>query len=79
MLFVILRPKIIISTGAGIAIPFMMIGKFFGSKLIFIETGARVYTVSKTGNFMYKYADKFFVQYEVLLKKYPKAILGSLH
>ncbi|MBT5491041.1 polysaccharide biosynthesis protein [bacterium] len=79
LLFVILRPKIIISTGAGIAIPFMMIGKFFGSKLIFIETGARVYTVSKTGNFMYKYADKFFVQYEVLLKKYPKAILGSLH
>ena len=78
-LFLILRPKIIISTGAGISIPFMMLGKLFGRKLIFIETGARVYTASKTGEFMYKYADKFFVQYEVLLKKYPKAILGSLH
>ena len=78
-LFLILRPKIIISSGAGIVIPFMMIGKLFGSKLIFIETGARIYTVSKTGTFMYRYADKFFVQYEILLNKYPKAILGSLH
>jgi len=78
-LFIIIRPKVIISTGAGIAIPFMMIGKLFGSKLIFIETGARVYTASRSGEFMYKYADKFFVQYKDLLKKYPNAILGSLH
>jgi len=56
-LFIIIRPKVIISTGAGMAIPFMMIGKLFGSKLIFIETGARIYTVSKSGEFMYKYAD----------------------
>lgn len=78
-LFIIIRPKAIISTGAGIAIPFMMVGRLFGSKLIFIETGARVYTASKSGKFMYKYADKFFVQYKDLLKKYPNAILGSLH
>ena len=57
----------------------MMVGRLFGSKLIFIETGARVYTASKSGEFMYKYADKFFVQYKDLLKKYPNAILGSLH
>ena len=78
-LFIIIRPKAIISTGAGIAIPFMMVGRLFGSKLIFIETGARVYTASKSGKFMYKYADKFFVQYKALLKKYHNEILGSLN
>lgn len=78
-LFVFIRPKVIISTGAGIAIPFMMIGKMFGSKLIFVETGARVYTASRSGQFMYKHADKFYIQYEELLKQYPNAILGSLH
>ena len=79
LLFMVIKPKIIISTGAGIAIPFMIIGKVFGSRLIFIETGARVYTTSKTGKFMYKYADKYFVQYKELLKHYPSATLGSLH
>jgi len=77
-LFLILRPKIIISTGAGIAIPFMMIGKLFGSKLIFVETGARVTSPSKTGMFAYKHSDLFIVQHEPLLKFFPKAKLGSL-
>ena len=77
-LFIIIRPKVIISTGAGIAIPFMMIGKLFGSKLIFIETGARVYTASKSGEFMYKYANLFIVHYTHLLDKYPNSKIGSL-
>ena len=78
LLFIKIRPKVIISTGAGIAIPFMIIGRFLGSKIIFIETGARIYTPSKTGKFIYKYADLFIVQYEPLRKKFPKSILGSL-
>ena len=77
-LFIYLRPKVIISTGAGIAISFMLIGRYFGSKLIFIESGARVYTASKTGEFIYKYTDLFFVQYKTMKEKYPKSILGSL-
>lgn len=77
-LFVYLRPKVIISTGAGIAIPLMLIGKFFGSKIIYIETGARVITASRTGAFIYKYSDLFIVQYTTILKKYPKSILASL-
>lgn len=77
-LFIIIRPKVIVSTGAGIAIPFMIIGHIFGSKIIFIETGARIFTPSKTGEFLYKFSDLFIVQYEPLRKKYPHSILGSL-
>ena len=77
-LFVCLRPKIIISTGAGIAISFMLIGKLFGSKLIFIESGARIFHPSKTGKFIYKYADLFLVQYDSLKDKYPNSIVASL-
>jgi UDP-N-acetylglucosamine:LPS N-acetylglucosamine transferase len=78
LVFIYLRPKVIISTGAGIAIPFMLIGYYLGSKIIYIESGARVYTASKTGEFMHKYADLFFVQYKTMLEKYPNSILGSL-
>lgn len=77
-LFIYLRPKLIISTGSGIAIPFMFIGHFFGSKLIFVESGARIFTASKTGEFMYKYSDLFIVQYKSLLEKYPNSKIGSL-
>lgn len=78
VLYVKLRPEYIISTGAGIAIPFMLIGKLFGSKIIYIESGARIYKASRTGAFMYKYSDVFIVQYPSMLKSYPNAKFASL-
>ena len=78
VLFFKLRPLVVISTGSGLAVPFLLISKFFGSKIIFIESGARIYSASKTGKFMYKYSDIFLVQYQALLRFYPKAIVGSL-
>lgn len=77
-LFLIIRPKIIVSTGAGIAIPMIILAKKIGSKIIFIETGARVTEPSKTGKFAYKYADLFIVQYEPLLNHFEKAKIGKL-
>lgn len=77
-LFLMLRPKVVVSTGAGIAIPMILLAKKCGSKIIFIETGARVIEPSKTGKFIYKYADLFIVQYEPLLKHFDKAKLGKL-
>lgn len=73
-----IRPNIIISTGAGIAIPMIIIGKKFGSKIVFIETGARVTTPSRTAELCYKYADLFIVQYKPLLEFFPNAKLGTL-
>ena len=78
VLFIKLRPLVVISTGSGLAVPFLLVSKLFGSKIIFIESGARIYSASKTGKFMYKYSDIFFVQYKNLLKFYPKAIVASL-
>jgi beta-1,4-N-acetylglucosaminyltransferase len=72
------KPKYIISTGAGIAIPMILIGKFCGSKIIFIETGARIFNPSRTGKFIYKYADLFIIQHESLKKEYPNAKIGRL-
>ena len=68
------RPKVIISTGAGIAIPTMLLGKFLlGSKIIYVESAAAVIEPSRTGQFMYKYADLFLIQWESLKKFYPNA------
>ena len=73
-LFLKLRPRVVLSTGAGLAIIFCLLCKLFGSKLIFVETGARVTTPSKSGRFMYRYADRFYVQWPAVTREYPEAI-----
>lgn len=75
LLFIRHRPKIILTTGAGIALPMCLIGKIYGSKVIYVESGARVVTTSKMGRFLYKHklADVFYVQWESMLKHHPAA------
>jgi len=73
------NPKYIISTGALCAYPICLIGKIFGKKIIYIESFARIIDLSLTGKKLYKLADKFYVQWEELTLKYPKAIfVGNL-
>lgn len=72
------RPELIISTGAGMVVPTCVIGKLLGAKLVFIETAARVTTASRTGRFLYRFADEFYVQWEPLTKLYPKAKYGGV-
>ena len=67
------KPQIIICTGALSTVPFCIISKIFNSRLIFIESFAKVYTGSLTGRMMYLFADEFYVQWEEMLEIYPKA------
>ena len=71
------RPHAVINTGGGISIACSLLGKLTGAKLIFIESGARVNTPSRTGMFLYKYSDLFIVQWKAMLKYYPKAVYGG--
>lgn len=68
------RPKLVITTGAGIAAPTVLICKYvLGSKIIFIESAANVVNPSRTGLFLYKHCDLFLIQWRTLQKFYPKA------
>jgi glycosyltransferase involved in cell wall biosynthesis len=71
------RPQAILSTGAGIAVPIAAWGRLTGVKVIHVETGSRIYSMSLTGKLMYRLAHLFFVQWETLQKDYPKAIYAG--
>ncbi|WP_338465430.1 PssD/Cps14F family polysaccharide biosynthesis glycosyltransferase [Shouchella rhizosphaerae] len=74
------RPHYVISTGAGVVLPFLISAKIFGAKIIFIESFAKVNSPTLTGRIVYRFADYFFVQWEEMLVHYPKAIFkGSLY
>lgn len=74
------RPKLIVSTGAEIAIPVVLVGKLLRISALYIECGAQVVRPSITGRVMYWLADEFYVQWPELLQAYgPRArYAGSL-
>jgi len=76
-IFIKIRPKYIVSTGAHTAGPMCCLGKIFGSKIIYIETFANSKTKSATGSIVYKFADLFIVQWEDMLELYPKGVYGG--
>ena len=76
-IYIKFRPKYIVTTGAHTAGPMCCLGKIFGSKIIYIETFANSKTKSMTGSLVYKFADLFIVQWEDMLKLYPKGTYGG--
>jgi len=72
------RPDVILSSGAGPAVPFAIIGKlFFQTRVVFVETITRVEAPSMTGRLMYRLADDFFYQWKRLAPFFPKGIYGG--
>ncbi|RYL98448.1 glycosyltransferase [Sporolactobacillus sp. THM7-7] len=71
--FLKIRPKVIITTGAGAVIPFCLVGKLLGAKIVFIESFAKVNTPTMTGKLIYKIANQFYVQWPELKKYYPNS------
>jgi beta-1,4-N-acetylglucosaminyltransferase len=71
------RPKAILSTGPAIAVPVAILGKLLGARVVYVETGSRIRTVSLTGKILYRWADLFFVQWPQLKKKLPRAIYAG--
>lgn len=74
------RPDAVICAGVLAVLPMCVICKLFRRKVIFIESFAKVTSATKSGEFVYKFADQFYVQWESMLKVYPKAIyLGGIY
>jgi beta-1,4-N-acetylglucosaminyltransferase len=66
------KPDAIISTGAGIAVPFLLIGKLFGKKTLYLESITRNEELSLSGRLIYPFVDKFLVQWPQLAEKFKK-------
>jgi beta-1,4-N-acetylglucosaminyltransferase len=68
------RPNVVISTGAGISVPFLLLARAVGAKSIYVESFARRENISLTGKMVYRFVDRFYVQYEALTEQYGRAI-----
>lgn len=68
------RPDVLVSTGAGLCVPFFILGKLFFIKTIYIESMARIYNLSLSGKLVYFLTDVFIVQWPQLADFYKKAV-----
>jgi beta-1,4-N-acetylglucosaminyltransferase len=57
------RPDVILSTGAGLAVPFFVIGRLRGIRLVYVESFTRVDRPALTGRLVYPLSTAFFVQW----------------
>ena len=75
------KPDVVISTGVLAMIPMCLIAKKLGKKkLIFIESFAKVTSATQTGKLLYRYADRFYVQWPQMKEIYPNALyLGGIY
>lgn len=69
------NPNVIVTTGANTAAAMCCLGKLLGKKVIYIESFAKNNSPTITGKMIYKLHayTKFVVQWESMLKYYPKA------
>jgi UDP-N-acetylglucosamine:LPS N-acetylglucosamine transferase len=68
-----LRPRAIVTTGAGVAVPFCYLGRLFGARVIFIESFSRVSEPSLTARLVYPVAHDFFIQWPALKRYFRRA------
>ncbi len=67
-------PRVIVTTGAGAAYPTCLFAKWFGIKVIYIESFAKLSNSSLTGKLIHRFADRFYVQWPEMKSVYPNAI-----
>lgn len=71
------HPQVVLGAGPAISVPVSLVGKVLGAKVIHVESASRVRCLSLTGRILYPVADLFFVQWEGLRERHPKAIYAG--
>lgn len=69
ILIIQLKPKNIISTGAGVAVPFFLAGKLLGTKNFYVESQTHTKKLSLTGKLSYYLVDKIIVRSSAMESK----------
>jgi UDP-N-acetylglucosamine:LPS N-acetylglucosamine transferase len=73
------RPRLIVSTGAGPAVPFFWAGKLLGARTIFVEIIDPIERPSLTGRLLRPVADRYLVQSPAQVGHAPSAeLIGPL-
>ncbi len=69
------RPDLIVTTGAGVALPFFVVARVLGIKTAYIEVYDRLDTRTLTARLCRPFTDLFCVQWDEQRALYPNAVV----
>jgi beta-1,4-N-acetylglucosaminyltransferase len=67
------KVQAIVTTGAGVAVPFAIAGRLLGIDVVYIESMARITSPSLTGRLVYPFANTYIVQWPELQRFFKRA------
>jgi UDP-N-acetylglucosamine--N-acetylmuramyl-(pentapeptide) pyrophosphoryl-undecaprenol N-acetylglucosamine transferase len=67
------RPEVVITSGAGVVVPYCVMARVLGARIIYMETMARVTSGSRAGRVLSRIAESTLVQWPESLEVYPGA------
>jgi beta-1,4-N-acetylglucosaminyltransferase len=69
------HPDVVISSGAGVAVPFFALAHLFGARTVYIEVYDRIDSASLTGRLCRPLTDAFLLQWEEQRRVYPQGVV----
>jgi UDP-N-acetylglucosamine--N-acetylmuramyl-(pentapeptide) pyrophosphoryl-undecaprenol N-acetylglucosamine transferase len=69
------RPRVVVTSGAGVVATFVAGARLLGARVLFAETMARVSDASVSGRALSRIAQRTFVQWEEMRAVYPGAVV----
>lgn len=70
-----IKPRLLVSCGAGCAVPFFLVARLIGLSCVYVESISRMKSMSKTGALLYFLGVRIVVRWSGLKELYPKAEL----
>ena len=68
-----LRPRVIVTTGAGVAVPFVWAGRLFGARVVYVESLTRIERPSLSYRLVKPCVTRTYVQWPELERALPGA------
>ena len=68
------RPRVVITTGAGVAVPFAWIARLRGARIVYVESLTRIDRLSLSARLVAPIADRLYVQWPELDHVDPRAV-----
>jgi len=72
------KPDVILSTGAALAVPFFVVGRVLGIRLVYVESFTRVHRPALSGRLVYPLTNAFFVQWPTSSRRRRAIYAGSV-
>ena len=73
-----LRPRLVVSTGAGVAVPFAWIGRLHGARVVYVESFTRIDRPSLTFRLVRPVASRAYAQWPELAERVGARYVGNL-